>query len=408
MTTMTQPRPPHDALPGPFAAAPAPNGIVPSPAVSDLVHTQVAALLAASPAFYELPRERRDRMQRDLEKIAAYSAALVQDEWASAKRIGQVPMLRHEEPVSAKPVAAALAEKKKGPAADEFHTRAAGSVGAITQEVLNAVSFPRFVADLIQGTFQAIVNASIQQMEAYGKLLSNVAKTVDQFMTDNITDNNARDFLVESHPEHFQIDTSEGGARVRVRDGADELAKPNFKSEFGLNEDVALDDEAIEKTLVPAARRRMAQSRHSMLSTMVLMGINRIVVTSGRIRATMGFHIDAHDTAAASSASQFDFKNETSTGFGGGLGSLFGGPSFKTKNTVAYVSSTKRDSSDSLNVTTDLTGEVDLKFKSDYFPMERFAKPEMMALIQGHTPNPQANPPTTGSPEGKRPPGGTE
>jgi hypothetical protein len=46
-----------------------------------------------------------------------------------------------------------------------------------------------------------------------------------------------------------------------------------------------------------------------------------------------------------------------------------------------------------LNVTTDLTGEVDLKFKSDYFPMERFAKPEMMALIQGHTPNPKANQP---------------
>jgi len=28
---------------------------------------------------------------------------------------------------------------------------------------------------------------------------------------------------------------------------------------------------------------------------------------------------------------------------------------------------------------------VDLKFKSDYFPMERFANPNMIALIQGNT-----------------------
>src|SRR6185503_5637131 len=140
-----------------------------------------------------------------------------------------------------------------------------------------------------------------------------------------------------------------------------------------------------------AARRSLARNRHSLLATMVLMGINRIVVTSGRIRATMGFHIDAHDTGAASSASQFDFKHENQINAGGGLGSLFGGPSIESKTSVAYVSSTKRDSSDSLNVSTDLTGEVDLKFKSDYFPMERFAKPEMMALIQGHTPNPKAN-----------------
>lgn len=399
MTTRT-PRP--DALPGPFAAPPTPGGVVPSPAVNNLVHAQVAALLAASPAFYELPPERREQMRHDLEKIAAYSAALVQDEWASAKRLGQTPVLREEAPV-----AAALADKPddKKPKADEFDTRAAGAVGQITKEVLNAVSFPTFVADLIQGTFQAIVNASIQQMEAYGRLLSNVAKTVDQFMSDNITDNNARDYLVESHPGHFQIESDEEGPRVKVREGADDLAKPDFKAEFGLNADVALDDDAVEKTLVPAARRRLAQSRHSMLSTMVLMGINRIVVTSGRIKASMGFHIDARDTGAAQSASQRDERRDTASFAHGFFG--FGGGGTARRSSVAYVSSTKRDSSDEINVRTDLTGEVDLKFKSDYFPMERFAKPEMIALIQGHTPNPQANPAVKGGPEGREAAGGS-
>ena len=396
------PRGAVDMLPGPFAVAPSPAGMRPSRALGELVHTQVGALLAASPAFYDLTPERREEMRRDLEKIAAYSAALVQDEWASAKKLGQTPVVREQTTITGsveRPAAAALAskssKKEKGPAADEFAPRAASNVATITRDTLNAVAFPTFVADLIKGTFQAIVNASIQQMEAYGQLLSNVAKTVDQFMTDNISDNNARDYLAATYPGHFKVETSGEGAKVVVRARADDLPKPDFKSQFGLNADVDLDDDEVEKTLVPAARRSMAQSRHSLLSTMVLMGINRIVITSGRIRATMGFHIDAHDTGTAGSASQFDVAHESTTGAGGGIGQLLGGPHVASKTSVAYVSSTKRDSSDSLNVSTDLTGEVDLKFKSDYFPMERFAKPEMMALIQGHTPNPKANQPAS-------------
>jgi hypothetical protein len=406
-------RPSLDALPGPFATPPSPHGMKPSAAVFDLVQTQVGALLASSPAYYDLPEPRREQMRHDLEKIATYSAALVQDEWASSQKLGQTPVLREQttfvtpraggESQPGEGRVTALASKEKGPAADEFSPRAASNVARVTKDTLNAVSFPSFVADLIKGTFQAIVNASIQQMEAYGALLANVAKTVDQFMADNVSDNNARDYLVNTYPSHFKIDTSDESPKVVVRDNADEHGTPDFKGQFGLNADPELSDEEAEKTLVPAARRRLAQNRHSMLATMVLMGINRIVITSGRIRATMGFHIDAHDTGTASSASQFDFKNETTAGAGGGISGFFGGPHVETKNTIAYVSSTKRDSSDSLNVSTDLTGEVDLKFKSDYFPMERFANPQMMSLIQGNTPNPKANQPVAAGANQERP-----
>jgi hypothetical protein len=394
----------HPPLPGPFATPPSPDGIVATPAVSRLVHAQVRALLESSPAFHQLPAGRQRAMRDDLEKIATYEAALIQDEWASSEKLGQTPVLKETTTLAeaAEAPAQTLAGKneQKGPAADEFSPRAASQVARITRETLNAIAFPTFVADLIKGTFQAIVNASIQQMEAYANLLSNVAKTVDQFMADNVSDNNARDYLAQSYPGHFKIEADDGGARLKVRDGADDRARPDFKSTFKLNEDVDLDDDTAEKTLVPAARRHLAQSRHSLLSTMVLMGINRIVITSGRIAAKMGFRIDAKDHGTAQSASQFDFKNETTMSAGGGLFSFFGGPSVESKTSVAYVSSTKKDSSDELDVHADLTGEVDLKFKSDYFPMERFAKPEMLALIQGHTPNPTANNPSTAATPG--------
>jgi hypothetical protein len=399
-----------DALPQPFALSPSPAGVQIKPEVKRLVESQVNALLSSSPNYHGLPPARQQQMRDDLIKIAAYSAALVQDDWAISKKLGQTPLLREQtifaplaQAAGAQtpaPLAAAAAEQQ-APPAEEFSPRAASQVAKITRETLNAIAFPTFVADLIKGTFQAIVNASIQQMEAYGQLLANVAKTVDQFMAENISDNQARDYLVGRYPGHFRLETTDQAARLRVRDRADDLPKPNFKTDLNLPEDADLDEDVAEEKLVPAARRQLAQSRHSMLATMVMMGINRIVVTSGRIRAQMGFRIDAKDHGAAQTASQFDWQNETRArfGYGGGLlGGLFGGPSgsVETRNTVTYVSSTKKDSSDDLDVHADLTGEVELKFKSDYFPMERFAKPEMLALIQGHTPNPVANTPAQG------------
>jgi hypothetical protein len=396
---------PYDALPGPYATPVAPDGTRVSPAVRQLVNSQVQALLDSSASFHALPAEQRQRMAEDLAKIASYTAALVQEDFALSKRLGQTPVLRQETVLTpltrdaaaagaqadralAAPAPVALAEPQRGPAADEFSPRAANQVGRITQETLNAIAFPTFVADLIKGTFNAIVDASIQQMEAFGTLLANVAKTVDQFMSDNITDNQARDYLAAQYPGHFSVETTDRAARVRVRREAGDLPPPNFRTDLGLSEDVELDDSAAEEKLVPAARRKLAQSRHQLLATMVLMGINRIVVTSGRIAAKMGFRIATKDRATAQSASQFDWKNETAAA-AGWLG--FG---VATRNTVAYVSSQKKDSSDEIDVHADLTGEVDLKFKSETFPLERFADAGVITTIQGNTPNPAANTPT--------------
>jgi hypothetical protein len=387
-----------------------------SPNVKNLVETQVRALVESSPNFHHLSAEQKRRMYHDLVKINAYTAALVQEDWAQSKKLGQTPVLREQAILHPLAQAAgavansddfdegnshtiARAAANEAPPAEEFSPRAANQVAKITRDTLNAIAFPTFVADLIKGTFQAIVNASIQQMEAYGNLLANVAKTVDQFMADNITDNQARDYLTSRYPSHFRVEASQDSARVRAKDT--DMPPPDFKTDLGVDGDVSIDDDSAEEVLVPAARRKLAQSRHSMLSTMVLMGINRIVVTSGKIRAQMGFRIDAKDHAKAESASQFDFRHEdrATMSYGGGLASWLGGPSgeIEMKNSVTYVSSNKKDSSDELDVHADLTGEVEIKFKSDYFPMERFAKPEMLALIQGNTPNPSANAPNTGS-----------
>src|SRR5215213_2741530 len=63
----------------------------------------------------------------------------------------------------------------------------AARAGALSDEI----DFPGFVAGLVHGTFDAIVDASIRQMESYSSLVSAVAKTVDQFTEENVSPNQA-------------------------------------------------------------------------------------------------------------------------------------------------------------------------------------------------------------------------
>ena len=107
--------------------------------------------------------------------------------------------------------------------------------GALVREV----DFPDFVRDLIHGTFDAIVDASIQQMEAYAELVATVAQSVDRFVEENVSDDEARTWLDWTLPNI---------------DGAGEATAA-----------LALD----------AARRSLAKQRQQLLATVVLMGVNR-------------------------------------------------------------------------------------------------------------------------------------
>jgi hypothetical protein len=52
--------------------------------------------------------------------------------------------------------------------------------------------------------------------------------------------------------------------------------------------------------------------------------------------------------------------------------------------------STASETSDSaLQTKASLAGVVDINFKSDYFPMEKMASPEMIAAIQGNSRPPE-------------------
>jgi hypothetical protein len=185
---------------------------------------------------------------------------------------------------------------------DKFTAQAASEGAPIAQAHLHGVNFPNFVTGLINGVFRSIVQSSIDQMHAYAQLISDVSKTVNQFRDDNIADNQGRDYLIQQFPDTFQlsVDTGDDGSaqpRVRVREGVDEEEALKKVNSMGIEGGplTGLDDDTVEEKLVPAARTQLAASRQQLLSTIVLMGINRIVVTDGRIQAKVHFDFSAKD-----------------------------------------------------------------------------------------------------------------
>jgi hypothetical protein len=94
------------------------------------------------------------------------------------------------------------------------------------------VNFPRFVADLIAGVFDAIVNASVRQMDAYADLVASVAASIEQFRDSLVDDARLRDRLCEIFPElcapserldrrrtHLATIVARGINRIVVSDG---------------------------------------------------------------------------------------------------------------------------------------------------------------------------------------------
>ena len=396
------------------------RGTQPSKETLDLARKGVRALLENTPSFRALSAGDRQQIASDTVNLVAYLAepegVKATELPASVNKRAENPALPREPDAYSFALAGGSTTTSSSSNDGKFTAQSAAEGARIAGVYLQAVNFPQFVSGLISGVFHSIVQSSIEQMQAYGQLVSDVAKTLNQFRDDNVTDNQGRDYLVQQFPDTFKldIDTGDDGAaapRVRLRDGVDEdqaLKKVGSLPVEG-GAVTSLDDDSIEGKLVPAARTQLATSRQQLLATMVLMGINRIVVTDGRIAAKVLFDFQAKDNFKfQKSATSFDYGDQytyTSTG------------EFDTQTQGAERSrSSSKDSSDSddrdasyyskgkyqntaqpvlklmsasqartdaaLTTKASLSGSVEVNFKSETFPLEKMADSFQIGQIQ--------------------------
>lgn len=393
----------------------------------DIARLQVRKLLESSESFNQLAPDKRETLAKGMVQIASY---LAEPDGMRLKPEQQSPQVR------ALAGESNATNQQTGSNTDQdgkFTAQGAREGVAAAGALLQAVNFPDFCAGLINGVFHSIVQSSIEQMEAYAKLVADVSKSLNQFRDENTTQNQGRDHLVEQFPDVFQISMDSGDSfgdfgnfgdsgggqaappqpRVTVREGVDERAAiTRINQTLPLDKPVErLDDELVEALLVPAARTQLATGRQQLLATMVMLGINRIVVTDGKLTAKVMYDFQARDNMQfRKTAQQFDYSDQTVNTESVTGGSIHrSGPS---RNVVRLpngtIAETRRDASfyttgdyksvsqpliqmtsvtqtsadATLTTKASLAGTMEVNFKSDYVPLDKLANPESIAAIQ--------------------------
>ncbi len=393
-----------------------------------VVETQVRDLLAQSAAYRALPAADREQIFSNtaavVETLAQQGGASGSDPYAVAMGPAGAPGIPGAgltPPGGSRPAPTFTGGATQRPegvyqpkSAKDFGIGVATGV-AQAGELLRQVNFPAFVSELIQGVFRAVVDASIDQMKAYGELVQSVVMSLNDFKEQNVSTNQARDHLASKYPSLMQVNIVEGQPRMGVRHGADTSELPNFKEDLGIDADIGdLDEESMEEVLVPAARNDLARRRQSLLATMVLMGINRIVVTDGRINAKLKFDFRTADQTVVH-AQDFDYvkdlpptivdqiqtessketgasykSSESRSGWSGKSRSEEGESSRWTKEsrqrtempTIVVAGITDTTNQAELEASAKLSGEVSLNFKSETFDLNKLASADDMFKME--------------------------
>lgn len=345
--------------------------------------SQLRQALQRAPAFQELPQPTRDELLRDVAAIQKALDGGEADPYALALDVP--PGFNRPFPHGpatpgggggngATPAPAPAASSTPGPKAAATQTLAARA-GALADEI----DFPSFVAGLVHGTFDAVVDASIRQMEEFANLVSAVAKDVDQFTEENVTANQARDWLVQQHPGDLQLDLPKQGedrepaVRVRTRGEDDEPPTPSWLADYGLPGE-QLTDELVEQQLVPLARQRVGEGRMQTLATMVLLGMNRINVRDGKVAARVQFR------AAATDKTHVDYATSNDPGGGQDGWGTRGSPTYADHQTMVSTVGVNAQADTDLKV--ELFGSVEINFYSETLPLDRFADSARLSLVQ--------------------------
>lgn len=362
---------------------------------------EAEAALPYAPAFQALEDDNRNTLRNRLTRVRSALMATPQAFTASADpydtdvfatAMSAPPPVRGglmgpQSPDTAPAGSAAASPKSMLRTVNDLPSAA----GAMVEEL----DFASFVASLVQGTFDAIVDSSIRQMEAFSALVSSLSQTVEDFSRDNVSTNQVRDWLIDRHPADLQLvmPRSPGQApRILPRAGQyDDAQSPDWLADYGFaGED--LSEELIETRLVPVARQRLGEERMRSLASMALMGLHKVRVERGEISARIRIRAKASDTTRLDHAQNQDPASQASWS---------GRAGFSAPSAQAMISTAVNAQSDAA-ISAELQGEVRIVFVSETVPLEAFVSDAQRVLLERAARTP-ASPARTISAPGQRP-----
>src|SRR5262245_31573358 len=158
---------------------------------------------------------------------------------------------------------------------------------------------------------------------------------------------------------------------------------PDFQAELGTDGPVEdLEDEDALQKLVVAARTEIARGRQQLLATTILMGINRIIVTDGKINAKVSFNFTASDTVERH-GQYMEYEKQVMEGE---ITSTDMHVKGRFEQPIGLKVFTQGDSVGGIEANAALSGDVTLRFKSETFPLEKMMNStQLFALNQAQS-----------------------
>lgn len=291
--------------------------------VVDRVRADLKRYLSENTTFLSLPRDKQVEMYREMLSRGV--------ERAQKRVSGQSSGVR------------AFA------AGDELDPTGISDVPGLAAEFMNEIDFVGFVRDLITGTYDSIVQSTIQQSQAMVDMFKELSKPLGAIARDDISSLDAQAEMAASDPLRFTM-APDGG-----------LTDANSGMEIDTS------DDEIQKLMFDA-RLKLARERRLQLREVMLQINNRLVVQEGTIRAGLIFNVRSTEVGQGKEKTT-DIQQKGGQG-GGSFFGLFGGGSSK-KSTKITVSSRELVTNTELNAS--ISGFVEVKFKSDYFKLDNFA-----------------------------------
>ena len=264
-----------------------------------------------------------------------------------------------------------MGEKGASRAIDEsrYVNKNLDQAGERMKGLVDSVNFPNFVRDLLKGVFDANMEVSIKHAEKYQELLKQATKSTASFVKD-VAKADSYAYLAQNSNFTMSFGDDEAGGGE---------PQPLLMDKDG--NEVDTEDSKI-KAKIADAQLAIAKERRKLLRETIMMGINRLVIDKGLVRSKVVFDIQSKSTVTKTDKATNSNTKNTNTvknqrgyqrrwWWGGRTSTDNTNTTTDEKSTSISISSNKGTQSDELKA--QLTGEVEIQFKSDYFKLDNFA-----------------------------------
>mgnify|MGYP001038454016 FL=1 len=268
----------------------------------------------------------------------------------------------------------------------------AGSRALAAASQLEKIGFVDFTVDLVKGVYEVIVNASMEQLEAYAELVTKVSKSLEEYQDEVLgpdeaeKQEKAENYITEvlgfKKQDTYTLTDDQATA---LREHLAGISVQEDEQNKGIDDYITVSGTSKEIThenlvkIVLEKLKKSTEHSYDLLKTILKIGMQKVVVTNGEIRTKLTFHIDASDDYSKTS-NQYS-NNSSGWGVGGGLsgsgtglvGKIFGaslgiGLSGGYSSRKLSVNVVNEKSTSATNVNVDILGEVRINFRTETFP----------------------------------------